>query len=110
MTRTQTACYALIASAFVLAAMLAAAVSQRHDPAAHAEMVVNKNVFTILTAAGFQENEEFIYLLDNKNERLLCYIHDPRGRIELFGSMNVTQEIQRGLSAIEKGAGGRRNR
>jgi hypothetical protein len=93
----------LVASAFVLAAMLIAVASQRYEPTAQAEMVVTKNVFTVLSATGVNANEEFLYMLDNKNARLLCYRHDARGRIELYGSLDVAGAIERGLNATGAG-------
>jgi len=110
MTRTQTACYALIASAFVLAAMLVAGVSRHADTQANADVVVTKNVYTFLSANGVNDGEDFIYVLDNKNERLLCYWHNPRGRIELFGTTDISEAIQLYLKNAAKNDPGRRPR
>jgi hypothetical protein len=126
MTRTEVATYALIASAFVLGAMVIHTAANEPDAGAQAaapharasllaqlpfestasaDFVVNKNVFTLLSASGIS-NEDFLYVLDNKNERLLCYRHAPSGRIELFGALDVAQNVQR----AQESAGGRGNR
>jgi len=107
MTRKTVACYVLIASAFVLGGLLTIEVADRFEPKADASLVVNKDIFTVLTTEGIR-GEEFLYMLDNKNERLLCYATDPRGRIELYASLNVADWIKRGLAEWEKSTGGGR--
>jgi len=96
----------LIASAFVLGALLTVEIAQKMESPAHAEMVVNKDLYTVLTAPGIG-GSDFLYMLDNKNERLLCYRSDPRGRVELYAALNVTESIKQGLAAWEKSRGGR---
>jgi hypothetical protein len=110
MSRTQTACFALLASAFVLAAMLVAGITRHADTTANADVVITKNVYTFLSANGVNTGEDFIYLLDNKNERLLCYWHNPRGRIELYGTLDVANDIQAFIKTLEKRGGDRRTR
>lgn len=112
MNRTQLACYSLIGSAFVLGAMLIAVASQRYEKTAQADMIVQQGVFTLLSATGVNANEEFIYMLDSRNERLLAYVQDPRGRIELYASLDIGDEIEKGIKASGGGGGttGRRDR
>jgi len=124
MTRTELATYALMASAFVLGALVIHTATSEPDAdattqnsrasllaqlpfesTAGADFVVNKNVFTLLSAQGIT-NEDFLYVLDNKNERLLCYRHTPNGRIELFGALDVAQNVQR----AQQSGGGRSGR
>ena len=109
MSRTQLACYALIASACLLAGLAVIELADRFEPAAEAEMVVNKDIFTILSDGGVQSGEEFVYLLDNKNERLLCYQSGNNNRIELYGTLDVSGAIQQALRA-GGGGGGRGGR
>lgn len=105
MKRYQTlACYFLIASAFVLAGMLTLKISDRS--AAQAEMVVQKDIFTVLTAEGIS-GEQFVYALDNKNEVLLCYAMSSRGQIELYAALDVAGEMNKGLEAWEQATGRR---
>lgn len=111
MTRTQLACISLLASAFILGAMLIAVVSQRYENTAQAEMVVQQGVFTLLSTTGVNANEEFIYVLDTRNERLLAYTQDPRGRIELYATLSIGEEIEKGLKAAGgSGSSTRRDR
>jgi len=106
MTRKTLACYALIASAFVLGGLLTLKVAEKIETPARADMVVNKDIFTVLTTEGIGGGD-FIYALDNKNERLLCYNTDARGRIELYAALNVAEWVQRGLAEWERSTGGR---
>ena len=98
MTRIALACYALIASAMLLTGILLVQASDHLESKAHAEMVVNKGIYTVLTAKGIT-NEEYLYLLDNKNEKLLAYAQDSRGRIKLFGAIDIGDEFAKGLKA-----------
>lgn len=106
MTRKTLACYALIASAFVLGGMLTLKVAEKIESPAQAEMVVNKDFFTVLTTEGIG-GEDFLYTLDSKNERLLCYATDARGRIELYAALDVGEWMKRGLAEWERSTGGR---
>ncbi len=122
MTRVETATYALLASAFVLGALVmhtamsndagsigaerAALLSQLpFESTASADFVVTKNIYTVLSAQGIS-NEDFLYVLDNRNQRLMCYRHDPSGRIELFASINVAENVQRAMQTAGGGGGG----
>jgi len=80
MTRIQTACCCLAASAFVLAALVMVQASHFADNKAQAEMVVNKDTFTLMSAQ-FRTDSEIIYVLDSRNERLLAYLLDPNQRV-----------------------------
>ncbi|MGB0768754.1 MAG: hypothetical protein ACPGYV_13720, partial [Phycisphaeraceae bacterium] len=66
----QAACFCLIASAFVLTAILVVRVDQQAAPnAAHADMVIAQPAFTMMTARTLggngQGNDESLFILDN---------------------------------------------
>jgi hypothetical protein len=97
MTRTELACYGLLASAVVLAALL---VTRLQDGAmvntAHAEMVISGGGFTAMTART-RRDEEALFVLENSSQRLLIYslnlthnrldlAHDPISLGQLFGN------------------------
>jgi hypothetical protein len=114
------ACYALIASAFVLGTLVVSAAGQRFDqgPAifeseALGGMVINKNLTTILTAKG-AGTDGLVYVLDNKNERLLCYAPSQTGKdtLDLFATMDVGGRMRQLSEAFGggDGGGGRRGR
>lgn len=79
MNRTQTACFALIASAFVLAAILIVRVDEKS--AANSAMadgqVITQPAFTLMTARtrGDAEDggEESLFVLDNNSGILVVY-------------------------------------
>lgn len=78
MNRTQTACFCLLASAFVLAAILIVRVDQQAAPnAAQADMVIAQPAFTMMTATtranAEGEGEESLFVLDNSRGILLVY-------------------------------------
>ena len=80
MNRIQTACFCLIASAFVLAAILVVRVDQQAAPnAAHADgQVIAMPAFTMMTARtrGGGNNgpgEESLFILDNNAGVLVVY-------------------------------------
>jgi hypothetical protein len=100
MNRIQLACYALLASAFILGAMVIMKASVYVDNLAYGEMVVNRGTVTLLaTALNNRNNEELLYVLDSRNERLMAYGLDPtRNRLELLAVYNVAEDIQRGIA------------
>ena len=119
MSRTQTAGYMLLASAFILTALLIAQASRPSETnrsasgpstqsiasmlesTAHGEMVVSKDFVTLLTAQ-YQGDNEVLYLLDAKSETLLVYLVNPsRNQIELLpgGVMNIGQAFRTYLNS-----------
>ncbi len=92
MNSIQTTCYALFASACVLAAALFMTLSQKNqslDSAAHAEMVLNANNLSFLTTRT-NAGEEALFVLDNTSARLLIYKTDlAKKRLELVGSEDL---------------------
>lgn len=117
MKRTELACYTLLASAIVLTALVFVQANRFTDNTAHAEMVVNKD-FTTMLSAQFRTDSEIIYVLDSKQARLMAYIMDNnRNRVELLGEMDVADMFNRWtrtaeFKASQRGAagGGRQSR
>lgn len=92
MTRIQTACYALMASAFVLAAILFVQIDQRLQPA-HAEMVMGQPGLIAMTAQTLP-NREALFLLDAGSQQLLVYEPDPgEDRIRRVATLDLAREF-----------------
>lgn len=92
MTSIEKACYLLIASSFVLAAMLLAALQDRITPQAHATpMLLSRDNLTVMTAKT-RVNEESLVILDNASQKLLIYNLDvPKQRMNLSGAIDLAQ-------------------
>lgn len=107
MTRTQLACISLIASAFVLGALVLDRVADRlPQNQAQAEMVISKDNITKLTTQ-FEADSELVYVLDGRQELLLAYLVDPnRGILQLVGRLNLARVFERQVDD----AGGQRGR
>ena len=88
MNRTQTACFALLASAFVLAAILVIQLDRKAEAnAAHADgQNVLQTTFQMMTARtrGNQGGgDESLFILDNTKGVLIVYVPNiPRERLE----------------------------
>lgn len=96
MNRIQLACYCLLASAFVLAALLVVNLDGQLASPAHAAMAVQTNNATFITAQT-REGEEALFVLDNLNNRLLIYTTNVgRGQIELVGGISLNQLFRGG--------------
>jgi hypothetical protein len=94
MTRIQLAGYMLIASACVIGAILMVRVADFGGNEAHAEMVVSRSEVTVLSTRINQERE-MVYVLDNRDGRLLGYLIDPaRERMELAGVFDVNSYVR----------------
>ncbi len=90
MTRIETACYSLLASAFILAGFLLVQVSAMPNTA-EAAMVISRNDFTLLTAKT-RDSEESLFVINNATDRLLIYkLNLARKRIELSGGADLTE-------------------
>ena len=108
MTRTELACYCLLASAFVLGAMLMFQVSRYVENTAHAEMVTTARSVSVLSTRA-DTDREMLYVLDSRNELLLGYLLDPnRRRFEFMGKLDIRDIMQRG--GATPGRTGRRSR
>ena len=77
-----TSTYVLMASAFVLAALViiqtsrVATINEAHA----ADMTVTKDFVTMLSTQATTDSD-IVYLLDSRNERLAAYQVDPNNRI-----------------------------
>ncbi len=84
LSRTQVACACLAASAFMLAALLLASLAGRFAPLtapAEASMVQTADDYVLLTAQT-RNGEESLFVLDNRERKLLIYRTDvSRGRM-----------------------------
>ena len=106
MNRTQLASYTLMASAFVLAAMVCLQASRHIENEAHAEMVLTGTSITMLSTQ-IARDAEALYVLDANQSRLLVYAHDPNKRmIDLIGAMDVSDMFAK---AAGGGAAGNTN-
>jgi len=94
MDRIDLARYSLIASAFVLAGLLIVNLPDRVVPTAHAELVINKENLTLMTAKT-RPGEEALFVLDGSRGKLLIYRLDVgRKQLELSGSADLAQLFQ----------------
>jgi hypothetical protein len=107
MNRIQLACYCLIASAFVLAALLVANIGPRLGSViqpAEAGLVIAKNNFTFLTARA-RAGDEALFVIDNFNEQLLIYSVDAgRKRMDVANVVDLSR-LFAGGGAIPPGGG-----
>ncbi|WP_428388548.1 hypothetical protein [Mucisphaera sp.] len=91
---TQLACYALIASAFVLAGLLLTHGREglaALDNTADAALLVNRDDITLMTAQT-RSGEESLFVLDNRTERLFVYRLDVnRNRMIPAAVLNLTE-------------------
>jgi hypothetical protein len=108
MNRIQVACYCLMASAFVLAGLLVAAVSGGgFTPRAEAGLVVSHTNFTVMTART-RVDEEALFVLENTSGKLLIYSVDvAHNRIALnFPPVDLGQLFTQALGPTAPPAGG----
>lgn len=100
MNRIQLAQYSLIASAFVIAALILFQASKHADNQAQAGMVVSGDVITMLTAAQDEDND-IIYTIDNRQQILTAHKLDTNrgGAIELIGRLDLAGAFGSGAPA-----------
>lgn len=92
MTRTETACWSLLASAFILAGLLLVTVAQRGGFAqrAEADMVLGRGALTVMTAQT-KDDEEAVFVIDNFSQQLLVFKLDlGKRRLEAAGRWPLT--------------------
>ncbi len=108
MTRIETACYCLLASAFTLAGILLVQLQPHLGSSAEAEMVITEQNFTLMTAFT-RRDEEALFLLDDRTERLVIYTHDAaRKQLQVAGVVDVARLFRGGGGGAD--AGGRSGR
>ena len=111
MSRIQFACYGLIGSAFVLAALLVVQMEgKRVLPEASADQVVARGALTIMTARTSAQDES-LFVLDNVSQSLLIYqtkLAGNRGRIEFVDNISLKQLFAGAAAAGGGGGGGAR--
>ena len=81
MDRTKLACFSLLASAFVLAALLIVRLPAIL-PVAQATMVDDQDRFTVMTVQT-RATQESLFVIDQANEKLLVYDLDATPRSHL---------------------------
>lgn len=104
MNRTTLACYALLASAFVLAALLFTQL-QSHSmlSEAQASMVVNDAPVSAMTLKS-RNGEEVLCILENTSQKLLIYRTDlTRKQMRLVQNINLANMF--GNIAASRGGG-----
>ena len=90
MKRIETACYALIASAFLLAGLLVFNLG-REENAAYGSLIIARDNFSLMTSRT-SSGEEALFVLDNASGRLFVYTLDiGRKRLELAGGEDLRQ-------------------
>lgn len=88
MNRIETACFGLIASAFILAGLLVVQLASTPNTA-EAAMVITRDNFTLLTAKT-KNGEESLFIINNITNRLLIYsLNLPQERMELVGGAEL---------------------
>lgn len=105
MDSTRFACSALVASAFVLAGLLAVSLG-RMESTADADMVIARDNFTLMTAQT-RSGVESLFVLDNQSGRLYVYDADREGNLVPGAVADLGQFFSR-ISTTPGGAGGGR--
>mgnify|MGYP006969403377 FL=1 len=107
-TQFRLTCLALTASALLLGLVVLVQLGDKQvelTRTAHAEMVINLQRFTVMTAQS-RPGEEALFVLDNNTENLLIYQTDlPNNQIRLARKENLAAAFG-GRPAGGGGAGG----
>jgi len=107
MNRLDTACYALIASASILAGLLITQLAHRPNTA-DASLVITRDNFTLLTAKT-RSGEESLFIINNITSRLLIYRLDlGRNRLELAGGADLNAIFNQSVGGDSDRGRGRR--
>ncbi len=106
MDRTQLACYGLLASAFVLGALLLVQLQHRSlTQEANAAMAMTSGSVTAMTART-RTNEESLFILESSAQRLLIYRTDiSRNQLRLMQNINLANifgDISRGSGSSRR--------
>jgi hypothetical protein len=112
MTRTQLACTSLIASAFLIGALLVVSLSSRFnlESQAQATMVIAGDNVTLMTAKT-RKTEEALFVLDNANGRLMIYRTDlPKKQLQLRQAIELETLFSRAAGSSGKTYNSRKGR
>lgn len=91
MDRNHYACYALIASAFVLCGLIVTQLGGRVVQPAHASEAILRDNLTVVTAQS-RDGEDALFVLDSISERLMIYrLEVGKKRMELVASTDLAQ-------------------
>lgn len=91
MNRTELACWAMIASAVVLAGLLIDRLNTPLIQPAHADLLIAENGYSLMTTRT-RDDEQALFVLDNFNEKLTIYTLDITGKqIEQVASEEVSR-------------------
>ncbi|MBI1372683.1 MAG: hypothetical protein GC159_07960 [Phycisphaera sp.] len=102
--QTNTACWILVATAFILTAIVMIQAQRFVDNQAQALMVLDKGSFTLMTAP-VSSAEELLYVLDSRSGLLLAYAQDRNARdkrVQLLDKLSVSGEMD---TIMRAGAG-----
>ena len=103
MTRTQFACYLLVASAVVLSGLLIVQTVDRFENDADAAMVVNRGTYTVLSARRTAD-AELICFLDNSSGRMVAYTADISAKtIRPIAILDVGEQFSKRLKGRSRG-------
>lgn len=87
----QSACWALLASAFILSAILIVELGALSGSTAKANMVIDRDAFALMTAQT-ASNQESLFIVDNRHGYLLMYeMNLPDHRMVLTGAVNLNR-------------------
>ena len=96
LTRIQTACYCLIASAVVLGAMVLTQIGERAPLNEAQAGMVDRTGGLIKLTTQFQTDSELVYILDSQRDILVAYEVDVRrGSMDLVGRLNLARVFDR---------------
>lgn len=107
MKPVETACYALLASAFMLGGLLLANIPNVFEREAKAEMVITEADFSVMTTKT-RDGEESVFVTNNLTDRLLIYKLDiAKRQLVLVGNENLAAQFGLGGNRGIGGGSGR---
>lgn len=109
MDRNHYACYALIASAFVLCGLIVTQLGGRVVQPAHAGEAILRDNLTVVTAQA-RDGEDALFVLDSITSQLMIYrMEVGKKRLELAASTDLAMVFER-VQTTGGDDGGRRGR
>lgn len=108
MNKIHYACFALIASAFVLSGMIVMQLSGRVVGEAYAGEAILRDNLTAVTAQS-RDGEDALFVVDSISERLMVYrLEAARRRMELVAQANLADVFAQVPGGAPAGGGGGR--